>query len=67
MSPLGLSEARWRKSSRSSNGNCLEVALLADGRVGVRDSKDRSGRVLVVTPAQWRAFVASVKHGGISA
>ncbi|MEV5412452.1 DUF397 domain-containing protein [Thermopolyspora sp. NPDC052614] len=65
MSPMGISGAAWRKSVRSANGNCVEVALLADGRVGVRDSKDRHGRVLMLTPAQWRAFVSGVRKGEI--
>ena len=40
----------WIKSSFSfSNGNCVEVASLPDGGVGVRDSKDQSGPVLQFT------------------
>ncbi|MFI7214088.1 DUF397 domain-containing protein [Micromonospora maritima] len=48
--------ARWRTSTRSSSngGDCVGVA----GVVGVRDSRDRSGPVLVFTPPAWRAFVA---------
>jgi hypothetical protein len=33
------------------------------GLVAVRDSKDTGGPVLVVTPAQWRAFLASARRG----
>lgn len=50
----------WRKSTRSGDngGACVEVALL-DTVVGLRDSKDRgSGPVLVLSPGEWRAFVA---------
>jgi hypothetical protein len=33
-------DRNWRKSSYShSNGHCVEVSRLADGSVGVRDSK----------------------------
>ncbi|MBP2707273.1 DUF397 domain-containing protein [Microbispora sp. RL4-1S] len=64
---MNASDARdvaWWKSSRSSNnGMCVEVARLADGQVGVRDSKDRDGRVLVFTPAEWDAFLGGVKDG----
>jgi hypothetical protein len=39
----------WRKSSRSSQEQgCVEAAFLADGRVAVRDSKDREGPALVL-------------------
>jgi Domain of unknown function (DUF397) len=65
-----LSRAHWRKSSHSSaNGQCVEVAAVArPGRavehvVAIRDSKDPHGPKLIVTPAQWRAFTASVRTG----
>ncbi|MFC4060602.1 DUF397 domain-containing protein [Planomonospora corallina] len=65
MSGEDLSDAVWHKSSYSggNGGSCVEVASLSGGRVGVRDSKDRSGPVLVFTPAEWRAFLAGVKSG----
>jgi hypothetical protein len=54
----------WVKSSFSfANGDCVEVASLADGRIGVRDSKDSAGPVLRFTPAEWRAFVAGAQNG----
>ncbi|MDG4818556.1 DUF397 domain-containing protein [Micromonospora sp. WMMD956] len=60
MTALDLSRAAWRTSSRSSgNGNCVEVAT-ADGRVAVRDSKDREGPALVFAPAAWGAFVGGL-------
>jgi hypothetical protein len=56
---MDLSNARWRKSTRSgtSGGDCVEVADNLPGMVAVRDSKDPDGPALVVTPATWRAFV----------
>ena len=49
----------WRKSSRSSSGNCVEVAALPK-QVLIRDSKDPDGPRLAVTPAQWREFVRTL-------
>ena len=55
---------RWVKSSLSySNGACVEVAELPDGRVGVRHSKDPSGPVLRFTPAEWHAFLGGAQAG----
>ncbi len=33
------------------------------GVLAVRDSKNLAGPVLVVTPGEWSAFLAGVKHG----
>jgi Domain of unknown function (DUF397) len=57
-------DSRWMKSSLSfSNGNCVEVAGLAGGDIGVRDSKDSEGPVLRFTPDEWRAFLGGVRNG----
>lgn len=54
----------WRKSTRSNaGGDCVEVAGNLPGEVGVRDSKDPTGPVLVFTPSAWAAFVEGVKDG----
>jgi hypothetical protein len=54
----------WVKSSLSySNGNCVEVASLTDGEIGMRDSKDPGGPVLRFTQDEWRAFVGGVIAG----
>jgi len=45
--------AIWVKSSLSfSNGNCVEVASLPGGEIGVRDGRDPDGPVLTFTPGQ---------------
>ena len=55
---------RWTKSSLSfSNSNCVEVADLADGQIGMRDSKDPEGPVLRFTPGEWHAFLGGVRNG----
>jgi Domain of unknown function (DUF397) len=56
--------ARWVKSSLSfSNGNCVQVAFLADGMVGVRHSMNSEGPVIRFTPGEWRAFLGGVRNG----
>lgn len=51
---------QWRKSSRSNNGTCVEVAMNLSGVVAVRDSKDPAGPILAVTPAEWQVFLAGL-------
>nr|WP_203935561.1 DUF397 domain-containing protein [Planosporangium mesophilum] len=58
-----MSRAAWRKSTKSgNNGGCVEVAFLDDG-VAVRDTKDRTGPVLVFTNHEWDAFLDGVSKG----
>jgi Domain of unknown function (DUF397) len=57
----------WRKSSRSESGSCVEAGDgvdLVSGQpvVGVRDSQDRSGPVLVFGAQEWRRFTSRLKH-----
>lgn len=63
---MGTSEfsgAVWHTSSRSNaNRDCVEVAVVP-GQVGVRDSKNRSGAALVLSPSGWRAFVEDLQRG----
>jgi hypothetical protein len=48
----------WRKSSHSSSasGDCLEVATCPD-TIHIRDSKNRQGPELRVSPTAWSAFL----------
>lgn len=58
-----LTDATWRKSSRSNNSAaCVEVADNVPGIVGVRDSKDPTGPALTFPPTAWAAFTAAIKH-----
>lgn len=54
----------WRKSRRSGpySDNCVEVAF-GQQAVGVRDSKDPTGPVLVFPAGQWKTFVRDAQTG----
>ncbi|MGH3274502.1 MAG: DUF397 domain-containing protein [Streptosporangiaceae bacterium] len=70
-----LSRAKWRKSSYSAAGSCVEVApvpgatsavMAAFDVIAVRDSKDRGGPALTFTAPQWRSLTAGIKAGELS-
>ena len=54
----------WVKSSLSyAFGNCVEVASLPRGQVGVRNSRDPHGPVLSFTREEWIAFLGGARNG----
>ncbi|MFH9982517.1 MULTISPECIES: DUF397 domain-containing protein [unclassified Streptomyces] len=62
---MSTSDLAWFKSSYSSggDGDCVEVAVswqkpAAAAAVRVRDSKDRRGPQLALSPAAWNGFVS---------
>ena len=57
-----FSGAAWHKSAHSGSAGCVEVATV-DGRVGVRDTKDRGGPILVFNHEEWKAFLAGARDG----
>ncbi|MEU5872574.1 DUF397 domain-containing protein [Glycomyces sp. NPDC047369] len=57
---------KWRKSTRSDDGNCVEVANALDGTIGVRDSKDVTGPILEFHLAPWSAFAGALRAGAFS-
>ena len=57
-----LSDIAWRKSSYSAANGCVEVASLGD-QIAVRDSKDRSGPLLLFSQMEWEAFLAGARDG----
>jgi len=58
-----LTNAVWRKSSRSSSTgqNCIEVAANLLGIVAVRDSKNPDGGALRFSPDEWKTFIAKIQ------
>ncbi len=61
---MDLVGAVWFKSSRSGAGKeCVEVAFLPAGRVGVRDSKNPGGPALTFAASEWTSFTAGIGNG----
>jgi hypothetical protein len=60
----GTDLTTWRTSTYSSNGGatCVEIGD-ATGAVLVRDTQDRTGPVLRLSPDAWRRFTGQVKSG----
>jgi hypothetical protein len=52
----------WRKSSYSGNGGATCVEVGKSDRVLVRDTQNRTGPVLRLSPAVWRRFADEVKR-----
>jgi hypothetical protein len=53
-------DAEYHISSFSGGGNCVEVAKLPSGEYVVRHSRNPTARI-VLTSAEWKAFVSGVK------
>jgi hypothetical protein len=53
---------RWRTSSFSNTGNCVQVRH-DDSVIQVRDSKNPDGPVLAFTRPEWDAFLKGVYNG----
>jgi hypothetical protein len=58
-------DATWTKRSYSAyNGNCVEVANFSGDGVGVRDSKEEGGTVLLFRPGDWQTSLDSPTNTG---
>ncbi|MEU0792354.1 DUF397 domain-containing protein [Amycolatopsis sp. NPDC005961] len=49
----------WRKSTHSSQGDCVEV--LPGSEVLVRDTKDREGGTLTASAPSWRELLSRLR------
>jgi hypothetical protein len=64
MSASSLTDVIWKKSGYSNpNGECVEVAVLPNGEIAIRNSRYPSGPALVYTRAEIAAFLAGAKDG----
>lgn len=57
------SRLRWRKSTRSGGGGCLEVAIASPDIVVVQDSKNPGRDRLRFRAEDWRRFIDAVTDG----
>ncbi len=57
-----FTHAEWQAPQGSGDGRRIEIAFV-EGMIGMRDSADPDGPVLVFTPAEWDAFVGGVEDG----
>jgi Domain of unknown function (DUF397) len=63
--PKPHSTLAWRTSSASGgSGECVEVAQL-ESSVLIRDSRDRSGPILMVNAVQWIGLLERTRKGNI--
>ncbi len=53
--------ATWLRAG--ADDGSVEVAMLPEGYVALRDSKNPDGPVLIFTPSEWTAFTAGVHDG----
>lgn len=60
-----LRTAAWRKATKSggNGGDCIEVAPLSQGRVGIRDTEAPDRPPFVVSGSVWAAFIDGAKKG----
>jgi len=54
----------WRKATASNpSGNCVELSAMGAGHVGVRNSRQPDGPIVVFTRAEIAAFLTGAKAG----
>ncbi len=59
-----LSPVRWRKAAASNpSGNCVEMALLPDQLIAMRNSRDPQGPALIYTRDEIAALLAGARAG----
>jgi Domain of unknown function (DUF397) len=62
MLSIDPSALRWRKSSYSESGNCVEATTAQDESVLVRDSKYGNDTILSFSSSAWREFIQTIRR-----
>jgi len=63
----GDGEPIWTKAFNSfSNNNCVELAMLERNVRGIRDSKNKMGPIIRVSPNSLNTFLDSIRQGQFS-
>ncbi|MEU3455956.1 DUF397 domain-containing protein [Micromonospora sp. NPDC006766] len=57
-----LTRAVWQRAEDDTSESAVEVAFV-DDLIGMRNSAEPDGPVLVFTQAEWDAFVAGAQDG----
>lgn len=62
MTPL-FDDSDFRKASGSGSGDCVEVAITrhTPDTIGLRDSKNPREALVLLTAAEWRAFIRTAR------
>lgn len=64
LAAAALAGVTWLKSKHSGClGNCVDVAVLNNGEVAMRNSRDPSGPALILSRDEMAAFLGSTKDG----
>lgn len=64
--PDQRSATTWRKSRASADqGACVEISF-SGSHVLIRDSRDKSGVVIKLTPNRWLELLTCIRNEGIS-
>jgi Domain of unknown function (DUF397) len=60
-----LAAATW-KSASSGGQTCVEVAVLNNNTIAIRDSKDTSGPALTFPASTYTAFLEAVRDSSLA-
>ncbi|GIE95130.1 DUF397 domain-containing protein [Paractinoplanes rishiriensis] len=62
-----MNDQEWTRSSYCADNACVEVAVLDDDRVAMRDSKNRDSEPIIFTRPDWAGFLAWIEEGTLVA